>query len=196
MSIEMIEREAKLFEAGSYPDRGVEITEGDLDVIAANTADAPVRIEHTDTPFDGALGVLKAVYRRGKELFGRLCFTAAAWELIKSANAKRLSVAIRKDKSAIAEVSLVREPRVADAEVFSGGETVQVDTCELFTDEPAACSVFTREDVGEVEALKQELAAKEVDSAIDDLKRAGKLVPASEGFVRAILMSGEGSRSP
>ena len=115
MTENTIEREAKLFEAGSYPDRGIEISEEDLDRIVEGTSEAPIRIEHTGTPFDGALGVLKSVYRKGKELFGKLSFTAAAWELVKSANAKRLSVAIRKDKSGIAEVSLVREPRIADA---------------------------------------------------------------------------------
>lgn len=172
----MIEREAKLFEAGSYPDRGVEITEEDLDLMAANTADAPVRIEHTATPFDGALGVLKAVYRKGKELFGKLCFTTAAWEMIKSADARRLSVAIRKDKSAIAEVSLVREPRVADAAVFSAEEVVRFDACELPADHNSP--TFKR-------------GTEEVDSAIDTFKRAGKLVPASEEFARAILTAGD-----
>ncbi|MDH7603222.1 MAG: hypothetical protein QHI38_13875, partial [Armatimonadota bacterium] len=89
-----IEREAKLFEAGTYPDRGVEITEEDLDHIAHNTTEAPIRIEHTSTPFDGALGVVRSIYRKGKELFGRLCFTRAAWELVKAANARRLSIAL------------------------------------------------------------------------------------------------------
>ena len=62
MTTIMIEREAKLFEAGSYPDRGIEITEEDLDSIVANTHEAPVRIEHIDTPFDGAVGVLSGLY--------------------------------------------------------------------------------------------------------------------------------------
>ena len=131
MTAQLIEREAKLFEAGSYPDRGIEVSEEDLDRIIANTSEAPVRIEHSATPFDGALGVLKSVYRKGRELFGRLCFTQAAWELIKAANAKRLSVAILKDKSGIAEVSLVREPRVADAAVFSEGDSVRIGDSEL-----------------------------------------------------------------
>ena len=61
MTTQTIEREAKLFEAGSYPDRGIEITEEDLDRIIANASEAPIRIEHTATPFDGALGVLKSV---------------------------------------------------------------------------------------------------------------------------------------
>lgn len=185
----MIEREAKLFEAGSYPDRGVEISEDDLDRIAAGTCEAPVRLEHTATPFDGALGVLKSVYRKGAELFGRLSFTQAAWELIKLADARRLSVALKKDKSAIAEVSLVRQPRIADAAVFSADETVQLDECDFSVDAPLS----TQEADPEVARLRQELVDKEVDAAIDQLKRAGKLAPAGEIFARAILRSGETS---
>jgi len=191
MSDQTIEREAKLFEAGSYPDRGIEITEEDLDRIIEGTGEAPVRIEHTDTPFDGAIGFLKSVYRKGKELFGKLSFTRAAWELIASSNAKRLSVAIKKDKSGIAEVSLVREPRIADAAVF-GGQDVVVFESDLATDSEGLGEVEFA-DQSEVTRLRAELADREADRVIDDLKRAGKLVPASEVFARAILRSGESS---
>lgn len=173
----MIEREAKLFEAGSYPDRGIEISEEDLDRIIANTSDAPLRIEHSATPFDGASGVLKSVYRKGRELFGKLCFTNAAWELVKAANAKRLSVAILKDKSGISEVSLVRAPRIADATVFSDSDVVRIDT-ELSAD-------FSGADA----ALRRELADKDAQIVIDQLKRDGKIAPAAEVFARAILRS-------
>jgi hypothetical protein len=199
MTTQLIEREAKLFEAGSYPDRGIEVSEEDLDRIIANTSEAPVRIEHSATPFDGALGVLKSVYRRGKELFGRLCFTQAAWELIKAANAKRLSVAILKDKSGIAEVSLVREPRVADAAVFTEcgmgnaecgiPEVVRVGDGELALDAEFSAPV----DDTEVLRLRRELADKEAETVVDLLKRSGKLAPAAEVFARAILRSGESS---
>ncbi len=178
----MIEREAKLFEVGSYPDRGIEISEEDLDRIIANTSDAPLRIEHSATPFDGALGVLKSVYRKGKELFGKLCFTKAAWELVKAANARRLSVAILKDKSGISEVSLVREPRIADAAVFGDSEAVRLES-EL-------CADFSGTD----EVLRRELADKDAQIAIDQLKRDGKIAPAAEVFARAILRS-EDSRT-
>lgn len=180
--MDTIEREAKLFEAGSYPDRGIEITEEDLDRIAANTGEAPVRIEHADTPFDGALGVLKSVYRKGKELFGKLCFTHAAWELIKSANARRLSVAIKKDKSGIAEVSLVREPRIVDAAVFGEHEVVLASEIDLPVDD----ELFSAPDP-EMDRLKRDLAEKDARALVDEFKRAGKLVPASEVFARALL---------
>lgn len=117
---ELIEREARLFEAGNYEDKGMEITEGDLDVMATNFAPVPVKVEHTDTPFDGSLGMLQSVYRKGKELWGKIGFQPAAWALAKAAGALKLSLAIKKDKTAIGEVSLVREPRVAGAQVFNG----------------------------------------------------------------------------
>lgn len=205
-----IEREAKLFEAGSYPDRGIEVSEEDLDRIIANASEAPVRIEHSATPFDGALGVLKSVYRRGKELFGRLCFTQAAWELIKAANAKRLSVAILKDKSGIAEVSLVREPRVADAAVFTEcgmgnaecgiPEAICISEGELalgaeFSESGPEHFHSSQKPVegAEVLRLRRQLLDREADTLIEEAKRSGKLAPAAEVFARAILRSDESS---
>ena len=186
MTTETIERDAKLFEAGSYPDRGIEINEADLDTISANTRECPIRIEHTNTPFDGALGVLKSVYRKGKELFGKLCFTRAAWDLINASNAKRLSVAIKKDKSGIAEVSLVREPRIADAAVFSAGDTVSLGEVDL-----ALEAEFSASPDPEVARLRAELADKDAAAHIDQLKRAGKLSPAAEEFAKAILTTAD-----
>lgn len=197
MVTDTIEREAKLFEAGSYPDRGIEITEEDLDVIVANTAEAPVRIEHTATPFDGALGVLRSVYRKGKELFGRLAFTRAAWELIQAANARRLSVAIRKDKSAIAEVSLVREPRIADAAVFGETESVRLEEVEFALDLSPAPSDAEGETAHsspateELTELRRQLAERDADAAVEEFKRAGKIVPASEAIAHALLRCGD-----
>jgi cation transport regulator len=114
-----VEREAKVFEAGSYEDKGVEVTEEDLDNIVANHQPAPLKIEHSDTPFDGAIGTLDKLWRKGKELFGKLAFTDEAWALIEKTGIKSLSVGLKRDKSGIAEVSLVRSPRIADARVFS-----------------------------------------------------------------------------
>ena len=187
MATDFVERDAKLFEAGSYPDKELEITEEDLDRIISGTSEVPVKIEHVDSPLDGALGVLKSLYRKGKELFGKICFPRRAWDLIKDANARRLSIALKRDKSAIAEVSLVREPRVADAAVFSAGDAIQMDGGQLcpnpeFSGEP--------ED-NEVRKLRHELAEKNAQSKIDELKRAGKITPASEAFAKAILTSAD-----
>jgi len=115
-----VEREAKLFEAGSYPDKRIDVSESDLDTIIANhDPTLPIKIEHSDTPFDGALGFVKRIWRTGKELMGSMAFTDEAWALIERSGIKSLSSGIKRDKTGLAEVSLVRNPRIADARVFN-----------------------------------------------------------------------------
>lgn len=192
-----IERPAKLFEAGSYPDKGITITEEDLDALAASFTEAPVRVEHSESPFDGAIGALKRIWRAGRELFGTIAFTPEAWALIDSANARKLSVGIKRDKSALTEVSLVKHPYIAGAQVF----------CERHAEE---CAVFVGEVQMEVEpdsggqgllcfeeletlrkenaSLRAELAADRVDSRIAEFRRRGKIVRATEDTARAIML--------
>jgi hypothetical protein len=125
-SEEIVEREAKLFEAGEYPDKDVAVTEEDLDQMVANhpTEGVPVKIEHEDTAFDGGMGVVKSIYRKGKELLGTLSFPKPTWAFISTAGAKKLSAGIKRDKSGLTEVSIVRNPRVADAQIFKDTESV------------------------------------------------------------------------
>ncbi len=110
-------RDAKLFEAGVYPDRDVEVTEGDLDRIVGNFEEVPIKVEHHDSPLH--LGGIKKLWREGKELFGTLAFPRPAWELIKHSDARKLSVSMPRDKSRLVEVSVVRSPRIADARIFA-----------------------------------------------------------------------------
>jgi hypothetical protein len=118
-----VEREARLFEAGDYPDKGITVTEEDLDRIVRDFTEVPIKIEHTSTPFDGFLGTARRIWRKGRELWADLVFPKPAWELAESAGARKLSVGLKRDKSGIAEVSLVSTPRVASAQVFSGDAT-------------------------------------------------------------------------
>jgi hypothetical protein len=113
----VVERDALLFRAGEYPDKDIEITEDDLDTMVANFAPAPIKVEHTDSPL--RFGLVTRIWRAGSELFGRLAFNPLAWALARECGATKLSVAVRRDKSGIEEVSLVRSPRVAGAAVFS-----------------------------------------------------------------------------
>jgi len=123
--MELVERDALLFEAGEYPDKGITVTEEDLDQVIANTTAAvPIKIEHSDTPFDGALGTVGKLYRKGRQLWGRVAMAAEAWVLAEKANAKRLSVGLSLNPHALVEVSLVRFPRVEAARVFSAGKGV------------------------------------------------------------------------
>jgi len=169
----VVERDAKLFEAGDYPDKKLTVTEDDLDTIIGNFAEIPVKIEHIDTPFDGALGIVKAIWRKGKELFGRLVFSPEAWALAEKAGAKKLSVAISKDKTHLAEVSLTTSPRVASAAVFTfdagevGGILSDGDkgVVERFT------ALMTR--------LLEDTAQDGGDSTMTDVKKDEKVDPAA-----------------
>ncbi|MFQ3550395.1 MAG: hypothetical protein SNJ70_11680 [Armatimonadota bacterium] len=177
MESKYIEKEAKLFEAGKYDDKGIEITENDLDIIIGNSSLVPLKIEHIDTAFDGAIGFIQKLYRKGKELFANICFTNEAWNLIKSADAKRLSVSILPDKTAIKEVSLVKDPRIADASVFSKEE--KESTINLSAD----CIDFS----GEINNYTHNIFSNNADLLIEKYKKDGKLTPASENIAKALL---------
>jgi len=185
LSEELIERDAKLFTAGDYPDKGLEITSDDLDRMVSNHKPVPIKIEHTDSPLE--LGMVTRLWRAGKDLFGRLAFTPEAWALIQSSGAKKLSAAVKRDKSGIAEVSIVKHPRIAGAAVF--GDTVEFQS-EINGGEDMS-ETKVAEFSKRISDLERELKSRVVDSQIDALKRAGKLTPASEDFARAMLLAGD-----
>jgi hypothetical protein len=115
-----VERTCLLFEAGDYPDKGITITEDDLQAIITNSDRAvPVRIEHLEeSPFDGVLGMVTDLRAVGRQLWGVLRQPAEAWELVKRAGARSLSVALDVAGKRLLEASYVCHPRVANAQVF------------------------------------------------------------------------------
>lgn len=117
-----IDRRAKLFEAGDYPDKGLTIAPEDL-VRLQNSFDlpVPVLIEHAESPLE--LGYLTDVRAEGDELFGTLALTAEAHALVERSQARSLSLGISPDLGRIREVSIVSRPRVADARLFAGTVT-------------------------------------------------------------------------
>ncbi len=197
LSQEVVERDAKLFTAGSYPDRGIEITEADLDRMVENHKSAPIKVEHTDSPLE--LGMVTKLWRVGQDLFGKLRFTAPAWALVQSSGAGKLSAAVRRDKTGLVEVSLVRNPRVPGAAVFSGKCGIQSAECGTGSDDEQPVIFAFDINKGEdnmtefskrIEELEKELIARKVDGQIETLKKAGKLAPASENTARALLSVG------
>jgi hypothetical protein len=187
LSEDLIERDAKLFTSGNYPDRGIEITESDLDRIVESHSPVPIKVEHTDTPLE--LGLVTKIWRIGKDLFGKLSFTAPAWALIQSSGAKKLSAAVKRDKSGLAEVSIVRSPRIAGAAIFNS-ESVEF-TFEINNGGGEMSETQAAESSKRISELERELRGRDVDTQIDSLKRMGKLTPVSEDLARAILMVGE-----
>ncbi len=188
---EHVERNAKLFEAGEYPDKGVSISETDLAAIAAVTGKnlpLPIRLEHIKGPI--SFGALGKVWAKGKELFGRLVFPKPAWELVRTCGAGKLSIALRRDGGGISEISMVTAPRVADAAVFSRfGEELQLELGTERVDSPhsQADSVFS----AKIEELERALREKSAKDTLHRLKAAGKIVPASEEYAKALLLIDE-----
>lgn len=91
-----VEREAKLFEAGAYPDKGLEVSEEQLQSLVERfVAPVPVVVEHL--PHGWQIGVLKQLWRRGKELFGRLGILPEAEALLKRLGIRGISVAVTPD---------------------------------------------------------------------------------------------------
>ena len=112
-----VEKDAKIFEAGEYPDKEITVTEQDLDAMVDSFTEVPVKVEHTDSPLD-PLGAVKRIWRRGKELFARLAFPRDLAAFLERRGVKKLSVALYKDPLRLAEVSLVLSPRVPSAAMF------------------------------------------------------------------------------
>ncbi len=117
---EIIEREAKIFEAGKWEDKNLEVTEAELDVIIKDFKEVPIKVEHVDSPLH--LGTVSKIWRNGKDLMAKLAMVKPAWDLLEVSGAKKLSSSIKRDKSALVEVSVVRNPRIADAAVYSMDE--------------------------------------------------------------------------
>jgi hypothetical protein len=126
-----VNRPVKLFEAGSYPDKGVDITPEDLDCIvsefnagAASGQFPPVKTEHRDTPLD-PLGEVVAVTRHGNELYGVLAFAPGIHSHIQDRNVQSVSVGLAREMrdgkpvTRLTETSLVFAARVAGAGFLS-----------------------------------------------------------------------------
>lgn len=158
-----VERRAKLFEAGDYPDKGVNVTTDHLESIASNfDLPVPVLIEHGDSPLH--LGFLIAVDAEGANLSGLIALTKEADQLLIKSGAQSLSVGLERDLQNIREVSVVRNPRVPSARLF--------DTRPLFS------SGF--EDVDYRKLAQQHQAESRKDQAAiqaEKMVNAGQLAP-------------------
>jgi len=119
------ERDALLLECGTYPDKGLTVTEDDLDgIVERFSADgAPVKVEHMDTPLD-PLGRVQKVWRDGSVLMAKLLFPPDMASFLRRRGVQKLSVGLSREAVglALAEVSLVLKPRV-QAAMFGAAPT-------------------------------------------------------------------------
>ena len=161
------ERDAVLLECCDLPDKGLTLSEGDLDgIVSRFTGPVPLKLEHIDTPL-GDLGAVQRIWRDGKRLLGKIALSADVAGLVRTRGCKGLSCGLSRAPLALAELSLVLKPRVAAAVLLS------------------------EDDQAELIRLRAEVISQRVDAQIAGLKRAGKIVPATEAAARVLLSAGE-----
>ena len=181
------ERAARLLEAGDYPDKGLHLTEDDLDAIVARFSEGvPVKVEHVDSPLD-PLGHVKRVWREGSALLGTLAFPDDLAAFLRRRGAAKLSVGLQRDPLLLREVSLVLKPRIAGA-VLMGASTPTPGPC--LDPAPLLRGTASGKGASEVARLKAELTRRDVETQLAAFKAQGRLVPASEPAARALLAAG------
>ena len=176
-----IERRAKLFEAGEYPDKGVLVTETHLRQWSERfRGRVPILIEHAESPLE--IGFLAELEPKGDELFGTLHLTPEANALIERSGARSLSLGISADLKEIREVSLVRNPRMASAQLFADGMRWFDDVVQI---QPEASFDFR----AEYDRMVAERREAEADRRVEELIREGYATPAQAPMLRPLLAS-------
>lgn len=188
-----MERDAKLFEAGEYPDRGLTVTEAHLDqMVQAFTEPAPVLLEHLAGGW--VVGSLTRVWRRGAELFGRVQLLPEAAALIQRLGIRGLSVGLASDLQRILEVSVTAAPRVADARLWSDACRFPASWADADLPESAVSLEAEGMQPADPEPPAAEDApaestehAEEADTLLRRWMQQGRLTPAAAPFARALL---------
>jgi len=161
-----VEREALLIEAGDYPDKGVTITEESLQQMAESGVGAPVIVEHRPTL---VLGWISELWRKGKQLWGKLRLKPHANQLIEESGVRGLSVGLARTENGyqLREVSLTATPRVTNAQIF-GTEPPQlyiVCANNAIGDDAMEIRNIAVEQQPNVEQLRAELKAAQEHAA-------------------------------
>lgn len=175
VSQDWIDRRAKLFEAGEFPDKDLVVTPAQVEALQRSfQKPVPVLIEHASSPLE--IGYLTSVEASGGELFGQISLTPEANALIERSGARSLSIGLTPDLSEIVEVSLVENPRVPSARLFTDG-------IQLF-------GTLEETELGWKErfhALRESLSVRAAEETVDRFVREGKLLPSQRPHASALL---------
>jgi len=215
-SEDAIERDALLMEAGEYPDKGAIITEESLQQMAESGVGAPVIVEHRPTL---VLGWIRELWRKGKQLWGRIALKPHANQLIEESAVKGLSVGLRRTPDggyALHEVSLTTSPRVQNAQLFGleppslyiacDGNPSQVETAmtndrmttemeairaELEQERARAINLEAKlfEFAERLSRAQTQLVRNAVQGIVERYQREGKLTPAAAKHATELLMA-------
>lgn len=111
-------RTGKVFECGDYPDKGFTLTEQEADAAIAAFTPVPNDLEHKPTILDGALGQLRSVSRKGKDIFGTVAIPKWLNDTLGNSPLK-VSLAFNKATKQIVGNALTIDPRVKDAQLVA-----------------------------------------------------------------------------
>jgi cation transport regulator ChaB len=195
----LITKDAKLFEAGRYDDKGIEVFESDLDRWIGNFQRSKIGYEHDGKPLH--FGWLEKIWRKGKELYGRLAFKPGAFETAKDSNLNKLSVEIPLKKDYFKAVNLVYEPRIADAGfefAVVGFSVVDTDTkpkeAITMADEPKEIQNKNSIDPAEVVKARESIEMfKSVapGAQAEALRQIGAMTDYAQSGERAVIEMGK-----
>lgn len=139
MSELFVDRPARLFRAGEYPDKQFVAGEADLDaIVAATTGEVPLDLHHADTDETLPMGGLVpgSLRRDGEWLLGTMRLPSA---IDASLRHRGLSVVIDRASRALRKVTVTPHPRVPGAafagEPADGGDLVLFDGGTLMPNE-------------------------------------------------------------
>jgi hypothetical protein len=113
-----VRRAGKIFECGEYTDKAFSLTEEEADAAIASFTPVPADYEHVSGPLDGQLGVLVAVRREGRELYGEA--EVPAWlDRLLPAGKRKISLAWDRATKRINGWGWVTNPRISDAALMA-----------------------------------------------------------------------------
>lgn len=189
---EWVFRDAKLIEAGVYPDKGVTLTEAHLEgLVRTFRAPVPILVEHRSSPL--LLGWLVRVWRRGDALFGRLALFPEADTLLRRLRLRGLSVGLSRDCRRLLEVSITANPRIPSARLFHAApnpqEVIRLERVEI---RESATEMSHQEMLeSRIRALEAELRRREVREQVQQWSLRGQLPPALAPIAETILLQGD-----
>jgi hypothetical protein len=151
-------RHGKVFQAGEYPEKQFSLTEAEMAEAVKEFSPVDLDVQHIATPFDGKIGRLKEVYKRGAELFG--VFEVPSWlNNLFEGQPMKVSLTWHRHTKRIIGAAFVRNGHVPDAAFAAAFEEQgipwdhaggQGDDSHVMSNAPT----LTEEDRGFLDTLK------------------------------------------
>jgi hypothetical protein len=111
-------RQGKFFEIGDWPDKEFRLTEAEADAALSEFMGGPLNVEHAPSLFDGRLGMIRRLWRQGKDILAEYAIPKWLHEITGGEPLKISSEWDRKTKRPLG-AALVLHPRIHDAAMMA-----------------------------------------------------------------------------